>query len=346
MMEKDVEGLPRLTRAAPFSVAVIGGGMSGLICARRLAERQCVVTVFDKGREPGGRMATRHTDGYQFDYGAQYFSVRDPRFQRDVDAWRRDGLVAEWHGRIRTLERGVVSASDKEMKRYVGVPGMSAIARQLALDCNLHSGARVAPIQRDGQRWRLTATNGEDLGSYAVVVAAVPAPQAVELFQKGMSLTARVASVQMSGCWAVMLGFSQALELPFDGAFVRDSPLSWVARDSSKPDRSSADCWVLHGSPGWSEAHRDDDPEIVIAQLLEAFHQATTYSGGKPMFTQAHWWKYALPVAPIPDPCLFDPTLRIGLCGDWCAGPRVEGAWLSGAALAEQIENSLFKVLS
>ena len=61
-MKKDAEGLSRSTRAAPFSVAVIGG-MSGLICARRLTEHRCAVTVFDKGREPGGRMATRHIDG-------------------------------------------------------------------------------------------------------------------------------------------------------------------------------------------------------------------------------------------------------------------------------------------
>jgi predicted NAD/FAD-dependent oxidoreductase len=138
-----------------------------------------------------------------------------------------------------------------------------------------------------------------------------------------------------------MLGFSQPLELPFDGAFVHDSALSWVARDSSKPGRHKFDCWVLHGAPGWSEAHGDDDPELVIAQLLDAFHQATAHSAARhPVFALAHRWRYALPALPLPEPCLFDSMLRVGVCGDWCAGPRVEGAWLSGEALAEQIVNN------
>jgi renalase len=346
-MNNDDEGLLHSTRAAPFSIAVIGGGMSGLICARKLTEHQCAVTVFDKGRAPGGRMATRHIDGYQFDHGAQYFSVRDPRFQRDVDTWQLAGLVAEWNGRVCALEHGIVSASDKVSKRYVGVPGMSAIAQHLAMRCNLLSGICVAPIQREGQQWRLTTHTGENLGSYDVVVAAVPAPQAVELLGEATSWTPRVASVQMSGCWAVMLGFSQPLELQFDGAFVHDSVLSWVARDSSKPGRSKLDCWVLHGAPGWSDAHRDDDPEQVIEHLLDAFYQATAHSAARsPVFARAHRWRYALPTAPLPESCLFDPMLRIGMCGDWCAGPRVEGAWLSGEALAEQILSSLFETVS
>jgi renalase len=346
-MKKTGEELLHSTRVAPFSVAVIGGGLSGLICARKLIERQCAVTVFDKGREPGGRMATRQVEGYQFDHGAQYFSVRNPRFQRDVDAWQLNGLVTEWTGRVCALENGIVSPSDKVLKRYVGVPGMSAIARHLAMNCNLLSGIRVAPIQRDGQQWRLATHTGEDLGGYDVVVVAVPAPQAVELLAEVTSLTPRVASVEMSGCWAVMLGFSQPLELPFDGAFVHDSALSWVARDSSKPGRHKLDCWVLHGAPGWSEAHGDDNPELVIAQLLDAFHQATSHSAVRnPVFALAHRWRYALPTSPLPEPCLFDSMLRVGVCGDWCAGPRVEGAWLSGVALAEQIVCSLFETIS
>ena len=84
------------TRHDSLSVAVIGGGMRGLICARTLTDHRFAVKVFDNGREPGGRISTRQIDGHPFDDGAQYFAVRDPRFQREVNAWLADGVAAEW----------------------------------------------------------------------------------------------------------------------------------------------------------------------------------------------------------------------------------------------------------
>jgi predicted NAD/FAD-dependent oxidoreductase len=54
------------------SAAVIGAGISGLICARTLAQHGWLVTVFEKGRGVGGRMAVRRTEaGLAFDHGAQ-----------------------------------------------------------------------------------------------------------------------------------------------------------------------------------------------------------------------------------------------------------------------------------
>ena len=91
-------------RAVP-RVAVIGAGLAGLICAERLIRQGWPVTVFDKGRGPGGRMATRRADDLRFDHGAQYFTARDQRFRDRVDAWVHDGVVALWNGRIVRLAR-------------------------------------------------------------------------------------------------------------------------------------------------------------------------------------------------------------------------------------------------
>jgi protoporphyrinogen/coproporphyrinogen III oxidase len=55
------------------SVAVIGGGISGLSCAYELSKKGLTVKVFEKERYPGGRMATRLNGGLAFDTGAQLF---------------------------------------------------------------------------------------------------------------------------------------------------------------------------------------------------------------------------------------------------------------------------------
>ena len=60
--------------------AVIGAGLAGIACARRLRAAGLDVGVFDQGRRPGGRLATRDGEQAAFDHGAQYFTVRDAGF--------------------------------------------------------------------------------------------------------------------------------------------------------------------------------------------------------------------------------------------------------------------------
>jgi len=52
-----------------------------------------------------------------------------------------------------------------------------------------------------------------------------------------------------------------------------------------------------------------------------------------PLTATAHRWRYARSGA-AGDGCLWNPNLRLGACGDWLIGPRVEAAWRSGRRLA------------
>ena len=109
-------------------VAVIGAGISGLMCARTLVDHGFPVTLFEKSRGVGGRMATRRThDGLRFDHGAQYFTVRDGRFRRYVESWIEDGIVEPWRGRIVVLDSGTIKEEKMGADRFVAVPGMNAM---------------------------------------------------------------------------------------------------------------------------------------------------------------------------------------------------------------------------
>lgn len=59
-----------------MKVAVVGAGIAGLACAKRLTELGVLVEVFDKARGPGGRMTSKRTTHGYLDLGAQYFSGR------------------------------------------------------------------------------------------------------------------------------------------------------------------------------------------------------------------------------------------------------------------------------
>ena len=320
----------------PLRVAVIGAGMTGLACAGALHRAGAAVTLFDKSRRVGGRLATRRVDGLMFDHGAQYATARDPAFVSVMQAIAAAGNAAPW----------AAAGGD----RWSGVPGMSALATHMEQQGigGLHAGRHVAFLHRDGHGWRVrhrdaaetrpglvSDTGGDVAGPFDRIAVAVPAPQAVGLLQPHV-FAAEAARAGMAPCWAAMLAFDEATAAP-DLLRPDAGPLRWIARDSSRPGRAAKpECWVAHATPEWSRTHLEQPTEAVLASLRAAF-AAVTGIAATPRYAAVHRWRYALAEAPLGTPALWDAAAGLGVCGDWCLGARVEAAFLSGRALADMM---------
>lgn len=146
-----------------------------------------------------------------------------------------------------------------------------------------------------------------------------------------------LARVDMEPTWAVSLSFSVPLASQVDACFVRHGPLSWFARNGSKPGRhTTADSWVLHGSAAWSRANLETGADEVIDSLCAAFAEII----GCPLpasLALAHRWRHARATQVRDWQFLAEPALGLRVCGDWCLSGRVEGAWLSGQAAARSL---------
>jgi predicted NAD/FAD-dependent oxidoreductase len=295
--------------------------------------------VLEKSRGIGGRVATRRFDsGITFDHGAQYFTVRDPAFQSHVKMWCDAGAASLWNGRVVSLNHGMVTYLNEPRERYVGVPGMNAIAKSLATGVDVRTNVLVQSIGHSDGGWQVQDSLGTQYGPFDLLISSAPPLQTAKLFgDHSLPMGKSLSQVTMDPCWAVLLQMGKFLQLPFDAAFVHHSPLSWIARNSSKPNRHAADCWVLHASPTWSRDNLEDSPENVAETLVAEFWQAIGQSPQTPEFVTAHRWRYALPYNPLSQRYLLDHELKLGACGDWCDGPRVEGAFLSGLGLAQEV---------
>lgn len=305
----------------PKKVLIIGAGMAGLTAARQLAERGCEVTVLDKGRGPGGRMATRRIGGLKFDHGAQYFSAVSPRFRSAVAEWERSGAVQEWFRLGGT-------------PRYRGVQGMNSIAKHLAAGLDVRPGVHIEKLDFDGGEWRALSKEGAAYSAEALLLTA-PVPQSLDLlgaYAEGLPQTVR--EIRYLPCFALMLVLEGEAALPAPG-WVRPEygPVSWAADNYMKGISDGPGALTLHATPEFSHTHFDEAPEEVAARLIGA---ATPWLGGARIQQwQIHRWRYSLVSAPGPEPYVI---LRApGLCvlaGDAFGAPRIEGAFLSGYAAA------------
>jgi photolyase PhrII len=315
-------------------IAVIGAGMAGLNAARTLHDQGHDVTVFEKSRGLGGRMATRRVDNIGFDHGAQYFTARDPRFREAVTAWLQRGIVQPWQPRVGQVSGGRIKASPDDRERFVAVPGMSTLGRHLAVGLDVRCPVRVAPPRRRNDGWLLENEGGQALGLFDALVVATPPEQAEVLLRPGAPLVAdQVAKMSSAPTWALMLATTASLPLPFDALFFKDGPLAWAARNSSKPGRSG-NTWVVHAGQDWTLAHLDLNNDEAAARLSTLFCEALDIPKDQLSFQSAHRWLYALADEPLNSGAITSAEQSLVVCGDWCGGSRIEGAFLSGQAAA------------
>ncbi len=320
------------------SVAIIGAGLAGLTCGTALGGLVPKLKIFEKSVFPGGRVSRFRAGDYEFNHGAQYFTVNNPLFWNIVSAWQTDGIVRPWDGWIVELHNGQVTSSDLATQRFVGVPRMQVVAENLARRCDLQTSSHISELEPQAEGgWRLFNERGDYQGAFDIVVIATAAHQVAELCRGVPEISKPADSVDMTVCWSGMLAFEERLDIPYDAAFVLDSPLSWVSRYQYAREDGDADCWVLHASPEWSQQYAASFRGRVMHALLDAFWQATDLAPRKPASASVHCWKHAQPINPISEDSLFVESKAIGACGDWCTAPRIEGAVLSGFSMADRV---------
>ncbi len=319
------------------SLAVIGSGIAGLTIARETTGQGIQCTVFEKSRGPGGRLSSKRAEGgVTLDMGAQYFTVYDPRFSQFLKDHHGWNVLQQWDGTL-MYETGTGRLQTfLPAKRWVGVPRMSALTRQLATGLDLHTATPIEQVTRSEEGWWLHSPN-QKFGPFDAVVSTAPPAQTAGLIPWEQNMTRRLGAFAMTPCWAVALGFAEATGLDYDGIKTRHEVIDWAACNSDKPDRSAghmAQWWVVHATPEWSRQHQDDSPDEVIQAVGDAFCQRLGVAV-KPQTAMAHRWLYARSESPERPGFLCNDDETFAAVGDWLTGGRVEGAWRSARQLLD-----------
>jgi hypothetical protein len=301
---------------------IIGAGMAGLACARRLADAGMAPVVLDKGRGIGERVATRRAGDLQFDHGAQYMNAHGAGFASVLNELEKAGTLAGW-------------ADGTGRTHHVGVPGMSAIPKALGAGLDIRQNAQVLRLVPNAGGWLMRLQDGTLCAERVVVT--VPAPQVAALLGADHLLAAALGAVQVAPCLTLMAAVAAAA--PFITRKDADDPLSWIAQDSAKPGRSQGHgaLWLAQAGAAFSAAHLEDDPATLTAHMLPLMCDRLGETLDNVTHATAHRWRYARVTQALGQPflCSDDGSLYLG--GDWCHGARIKAAWDSGTTMAADL---------
>lgn len=327
---------------------VIGAGMAGLMAARTLAARALGVTVLEKARGVGGRMATRWLEPEEggaergravWDHGAQFFTVRHGEFEGRVKEWIDAGVARVWARGFPGAD-GIVSSDGHP--RYCGSAGMSAIPRHLSRGLDVKLNERVIAIEETGGRWVARLEGGLRYDAGALILTP-PVPQSLALLDAGgvrLPPAAResLERIVYAPSIAILAHIEGPSRVPEPGGIgLSGEPIAWIADNRRKGISPEATTVTIHAGPEWSHTHWDADPVEVAALLLDASRE---WIGDEIRSSQVHRWRYSQPVVLHEERCLISPgPPPLVFAGDAFGEPRIEGAALSGLAAAEQLEH-------
>ena len=316
------------TLKAP-KTAIIGAGVAGVTCARRLKDAGLEPVVFEKSRGLGGRVATRRAPGgLCFDHGAQFMTARSEAFRAMIEG----GGAQAWRPQRAAMSK---QRGDPAGPWLVGAPAMNSFLKPYAADLDIRFGTAVAAVRPSGRRWEVLTAPVVSGGVFDLVICTAPAPQTKALAACAPEVEAGAAAAETAPCWAAMVAFETPYAPGFDVMRSAEGDLAWLARNASRPGRAAQpDGWVAHASPEWSLGHLEHDKGAVVKKLLGLMREALPGPLPAVSFADAHRWRYAMTTRPLGDPYAANMARTFFAAGDWRLGARVECAFESGAAAA------------
>lgn len=321
---------------------IIGAGISGLLAAHRLKSHGIEVTLIDKGRQAGGRLATRVINKAVFDHGAQFITTREKFFRELVESWMDRGVAKPWY-------KGPLGNM-----RYVGASGMSAVGKHLAKGLKIHQSERVSYIHFEKDQWQVTTVpHGEEETKHYqtdFLILTAPIPQSLTLVKNSnieidYDEEEELEKVRYTKCITVLAKLNGPAGLPQPGAMdLNLDVLRWLGDNSYKGISPIEGSLTINSSPKFAQAHWDSPDEVRIPLMLSA---ARPFIRSEVLEATAHRWGYSEPLHiykekhPFRKPFFVDGLHRLGMCGDGFAGGRLEAAAMSGKALADELTRAV-----
>ncbi|MHA7812990.1 MAG: NAD(P)/FAD-dependent oxidoreductase [Phycisphaerales bacterium] len=321
---------------AQYPVVIVGGGLSGLSCAKQLSMLGIDCMVLDRGRRVGGRVSTKefscgeHT--CQIDHGAPEIDVHDDEFREIADAWVHSG-VAAWNG-------------DSSLH---GTPNMQSIAASLARGIRVKNSTEAIRLTREETSWLLetkihgTATTG-NVKADSIVFACPPVQGKRIATRSELAYPDMLDQASHIPMWNYIMSAQTQFPSDIDSQVNHDVLQSVRVRAVGQSLISIVATMQIELAAEHASASEEDQVQLLsqaTTDVLDRQH-GIKIDEAQVLMQHAQRWGLARPINRVRSDCLWQPERMLGFAGDAFSGTdgawgEGEGAFLSGKRLAEQI---------
>lgn len=329
-----------------MKIAIIGAGLAGLTLATKL-QNQAEIEIFEKSRGVGGRMTTRFAEPFYFDHGAQHFVAKSEEFLEFLNPLIKENIVKKWNANFVELDFDKITNSRIWGKtnfttHFVGSPKMSSICKYLSLNLSekvkINLQTKVTKIASNSDKIEINDDQNEAAKVFDFVILTIPPKQALEILPKNFEYFEEIAKYNMVGCYSLMTAFNKKPPINWESALVKNSKISWISFDSSKPDRNLENfCFLANSTNEWAEDNIEENLDLIKEQLINELQKIMKFENSSLIYANIHKWRYANIEKQNGEKSLFDDKNKIAICGDWLIQSRVESAFLSAVDLLEKL---------
>lgn len=336
-------------------IGIIGAGIAGLAAGRLLAKSGHEVTIIEKSRGYGGRMATRYAgkeSKTKLDHGLSYFTANSPEFQSFVDELLEQDLIKRWGEDLALFdgENFYEKSPNLENKvSFAATEGMNSIGKYLSRWVDVRTETLAGGLTHLGanrskkRTWMINLTASNTFEADAVIIA-TPAPQAYGILQtstnevQALKIIREIDEISYSPCYSLMVGYGDS-EIPeWEGVHCQNSMVQFISNEASKKAEKQECSLVVQTTPGFTRSMYGQKDENIIKEILDHLSSIIGSWSATPEWSQLHYWRYSRAEKVLDRSFMeldFDDA-PLALIGDYFNGNSVDDAYRSGFLLAKE----------
>ncbi|HLR30903.1 MAG TPA: FAD-dependent oxidoreductase [Fodinibius sp.] len=331
-------------------IGIIGASFSGLIAGVRLAKAGHDVTIIERNRSLGGRLASLGLGGMTMDYGISHFSAETNTFREFIDELSQKQEIVEWAEAFSLHDGDQLLREDPNaspLTKYAMTGGIHSIAKYLSRWVDIKSQEKaggvtyIGPDRGKKRSWMINLTDITVFECDAVIIA-TPAPEAYGVLQTAQDETAArkiirvIDEVFYDDCITLSASF-QRTPPDWKGIICGRSDVRWIGNESSKRGTGDQTGLVIHSTHDFYRRNATVNDETVTQRLLEEASSVIGSWAHQPEATYLHRWQFFKARSTINEYFMELEMIDapLALIGNYFGGSSLENAYLSGNSLAE-----------